>query len=116
MIVREVSAMDEQQPITPLTGPVFDDEGRLTYMGVDGRRYVVVDGVDFDEQDAAKVMKVLQLAGGVFEEIEQHCHHWLQMVEDSPLSEEEALSLLLATLETVLERKHDDQQDPGQGS
>ena len=65
--------MDEQQPITPLTGPVFDDEGRLTYMGVDGRRYVVVDGVDFDEQDAAKVMKVLQLAGGVFEEIEQHC-------------------------------------------
>ena len=52
--------MDEQQPITPLTGPVFDDEGRLTYMGVDGRRYVDVDGVEFDEQDAAKVMKVLQ--------------------------------------------------------
>ncbi|WP_244282313.1 hypothetical protein [Synechococcus sp. UW140] len=116
MNVREVSAMDEQKPITPLTGPVFDDEGRLTYMGVDGRRYVVVDGVDFDEQDAAKVMKVLQLAGGVFEEIEQHCRHWLQMVDDSPLSEEEALSLLLATLETVLERKQDDQQDPGQGS
>ena len=57
--------MEEQQPITPLTGPVFDADGRLTYMGVDGRRYVVEEGAELDEQDAVQVIEVLQQAGGV---------------------------------------------------
>jgi hypothetical protein len=30
--------MDEDDPITPITGPKIDVEGRLTYMGEDGRR------------------------------------------------------------------------------
>ena len=100
--------MEEQQPITPLTGPVFDAEGRLTYMGVDGRRYVVVDAGDLDADDAAEVMEALKRGGPVFEAIEQSCRTWLQGVSASPLSDEEALALLLATLETVL--------DPGDGT
>jgi len=99
--------MEEQQPITPLTGPVFDAEGRLTYMGVDGRRYVVVEAGDLDADDAAEVMEALKRAGPVFEAIEHSCRTWLQELRASPLSEEEALALLLATLETVL--------DPGSG-
>jgi len=100
--------MEEQQPITPLTGPVFDAEGRLTYMGVDGRRYVVVDAGDLDADDAAEVMEALKRGGPVFEAIEQSCRTWLQGLSASPLSDEEALALLLATLETVL--------DPGDGT
>ena len=41
--------MDEDAPITPITGPNIDSEGRLTYMGEDGRRYVVMDGDERDE-------------------------------------------------------------------
>lgn len=104
--------MEEQQPITPLTGPVFDADGRLTYMGVDGRRYVVVEGVEFDEQDAAQVIEALQKAGSVFEQIETDCHRWLDIVQASPLNNEEALALLLATLETLLEEKDDDNSGP----
>lgn len=100
--------MEEQQPITPLTGPVFDADGRLTYMGVDGRRYVVVEGAEFDEQEASQVIEVLQQAGGVFEQIEADCRRWLDIVQTSPLNNEEALALLLATLETLLEEKDDD--------
>ena len=100
--------MEEQQPITPLTGPVFDADGRLTYMGVDGRRYVVVEGAEFDEQEASQVIEVLQQAGGVFEQIEADCRRWLDIVRTSPLNNEEALALLLATLETLLEEKDDD--------
>ena len=100
--------MEEQQPITPVTGPVFDANGRLTYMGVDGRRYVVDEGAEFDEQEAAQVIEVLQQAGGVFEQIEADCRRWLDIVQASPLNNEEALALLLATLETLLEEKDDD--------
>lgn len=100
--------MEEQQPITPLTGPVFDADGRLTYMGVDGRRYVVVEGAEFDEQEASQVIEVLQQAGGVFDQIEADCRRWLDIVQTSPLNKEEALALLLATLETLLEEKDDD--------
>ena len=34
--------MDEPSSVTPLTALVVDAEGRLTYMGVDGRRRVIV--------------------------------------------------------------------------
>ena len=104
--------MEEQQPITPLTGPVFDADGRLTYMGVDGRRYVVEEGAELDEQEAAQVIEVLQQAGGVFEQIEADCRRWLDIVQASPLNNEEALTLLLATLETLLEEKDDDNAEP----
>ena len=34
--------MDEPSSVTPLTALVVDAEGGLTYMGVDGRRRVIV--------------------------------------------------------------------------
>ena len=34
--------MNGQDPVTPMTALVVDDEGRLTYMGEDGRRRVIV--------------------------------------------------------------------------
>ncbi len=34
--------MDEPSSVTPLTALVVDAEGRLTYMGGDGRRRVIV--------------------------------------------------------------------------
>ena len=33
---------DDFTPVTPLTALVVAREGRLTYVGVDGRRYVIV--------------------------------------------------------------------------
>jgi len=35
-------AQGDPQPITPLTALRVDDQGRLTYMGQDGQRYVIV--------------------------------------------------------------------------
>jgi hypothetical protein len=96
--------MEEQEPITPLTGPVFDAEGRLTYVGVDGRRYVVEEGGESDPDDGAQVMEALKRGGPVLEAIERGCRCWLEGLRDSALSDKEALALLLATLETVLER------------
>ena len=34
--------MESDQPVTPMTALVVDDDGRLTYMGVDGQRRVIV--------------------------------------------------------------------------
>ena len=34
--------MESEHPVTPLTALVIDAEGRLTYVGVDGLRRVIV--------------------------------------------------------------------------
>ena len=57
---------------------------------------------------AAQVIEGLQQAGGVVEQIDADCRRWLDIVRASPLNNEEALTLLLATLETLLEEKDDD--------
>jgi hypothetical protein len=102
---------DGDHPVTPLTGPTLDAEGRLTYIGEDGRRYVVVEGVELDAEGSARVMEALQAAGPIFQEIEALCHSWLERVSLAPLQREEAIALLLATLETVLEVAEDDDED-----
>ena len=94
--------MDEDAPITPITGPNIDAEGRLTYMGEDGRRYVVMDGDERDETSSAAVMEALRSAGPLFEEIETLCQGWVDEVSDAALTRAEAIALLLATLETAL--------------
>lgn len=40
----------EPLPITPLTALRVDEEGRLTYMGQDGQRYVIVGDAALLEQ------------------------------------------------------------------
>jgi hypothetical protein len=43
-------AMADEQPITPLTALVVNSDGQLTYMGQDGRRYVIVGDAALLEQ------------------------------------------------------------------
>lgn len=38
------------QPITPLTALVVNADGQLTYMGQDGRRYVIVGDAELLER------------------------------------------------------------------
>jgi len=33
---------ETSRPVTPLTAPVINADGQLTYMGQDGQRYVIV--------------------------------------------------------------------------
>ena len=37
---------DGSRPVTPMTALVVDDQGRLTYIGIDGRRRVIVGDQD----------------------------------------------------------------------
>ena len=41
----------EPQPVTPHAAPIVDADGRLTYIGSDGRRYVVDDPPDNPPDD-----------------------------------------------------------------
>ena len=38
--------MDQHPTVTPLTALVVNEQGQLTYMGVDGRRRVIVGDAD----------------------------------------------------------------------
>jgi NaMN:DMB phosphoribosyltransferase len=92
----------EEQPITPHAVPVFDAEGNLTYIGDDGRRYVVG---PLPELDAAHVDQVMQrlLAGqALFADLEELAEQWLAQVCGPDLSRAAALSLLLSSLEMAL--------------
>lgn len=91
------------EPITPLTGPILDSDGRLTYVGVDGRRYVVVESMDIDPACSLELMDKLRQSSPLFQKIEHLSEEWLKLVSETGLAREEALSLLLATLETALE-------------
>jgi hypothetical protein len=92
----------EEQPITPHAVPVFDAEGHLSYIGDDGRRYVVG---PLPELDAAHVDQVMQrlLAGQeLFADLEKLAERWLSHVCGPDLSRAAALSLLLSSLEMAL--------------
>jgi hypothetical protein len=107
----------QDDPITPHAGPILDAEGQLSYVGEDGRRYVIAGREDLDEAAAEEVMLTLRDAGGLFHEIEALARQWLQRVSASPLERAEALALLLASLETALENLGDGgpQEAPGPG-
>ena len=92
----------EEEPITPNTGPTLDAEGRLTYIGEDGHRYLVLDKLELDRDAALRVADVLQAAGGLFDQIEALSLRWIDQVCAGALEREEVVALLLATLETVL--------------
>lgn len=96
----------EEQPITPHAGPTVDAEGNLTYVGDDGRRYVVGLPPDMDEENVDRVMTLLRGGTGLFQQIEALCHRWISEVSGSELDERAALVLLLTTLETALEERY----------
>jgi hypothetical protein len=95
--------MADDQPITPHAGPVMDGNGQLTYVGDDGRRYVVGLPPQADEATLERVMVSLRRGNEVFRQIEELCHQWISRVQSEDLDQRAALVLLLTTLETSLE-------------
>jgi hypothetical protein len=96
-------AVMDEQPITPHAGPIWDAQGRLTYIGDDGRRYVVGPMPEADEQSVDAVMERLASGNALFSEIELLARRWLEQVSGAELDPRAALALLLTTLETALE-------------
>ncbi len=91
------------QPITPHASPVFDAEGNLTYVGDDGRRYVVGPIPEADDSSVDRVMELLRGGNRLFSQIEALSGQWLDQVTGLELDRRAALLLLLTTLETALE-------------
>jgi hypothetical protein len=102
----------EDSPITPHAGPIIDGDGNLTYIGDDGRRYVVGPVPDGDEASVDRVMDLLRSGNGLFNSIEALSRRWLDTVSGSHLERRAALVLLLTTLETALE-DGEDEFEPG---
>lgn len=96
----------EEQPITPHAAPIVDENGQLTYVGADGRRYVVGLPPEADEESVERVMANLRRGGTLFQQIEQLCHRWIGQVSGAELEPRAALVLLLTTLETALEEHY----------
>jgi hypothetical protein len=94
---------DGEEPVTPHAAPIVDEAGRLTYVGDDGRRYVVGLPPEVDELVLERVMASLSRGGALFEQIEALCHRWIHLVSGPDLEDRAALALLLTTLETALE-------------
>ena len=90
-------------PITPHATPVLDEQGQLTYVGDDGRRYVVGLPPEADEESVERVMATLAAGGDLFQQIEGLCHRWISAVTGPDLDSRAALVLLITTLETALE-------------
>jgi hypothetical protein len=95
-----------EQPVTPHATPILDADGRLTYVGNDGRRYVVGLSPELDEQSVERVMAALRQGSGLFQQIEVLCHRWIAAVSGGELEPRAALVLLLTTLETALEDEY----------
>jgi hypothetical protein len=100
----------EPDPVTPQAGPTLDGEGRISYVGEDGRRYVVDLPPEADEASVERVMAMLRNGSEVFRRIEELCHRWIGSVSGEELQPHAALVLLLTTLETALEEHY---PDPG---
>lgn len=95
--------MADDQPITPHAAPSRNREGQLTYIGDDGRRYVVGLPPESDEATLDRVMTMLRSGNGLIRQIESLCHQWIALVSSGDLDQRAALELLLTTLETALE-------------
>ena len=42
--------MESQEPVTPMTALIIDAQGRLTYTGQDGKRYVIIGNQELLDQ------------------------------------------------------------------
>ena len=90
-------------PVTPHAGPSLDSEGQLTYVGEDGRRYVVGLPPEMDQASLERVMRTLQREGALFHQIENLACRWIAQVSGPDLDGRAAMVLLVTTLETSLE-------------
>ena len=99
-------------PATPLTSPVIDEQGRLTYVGTDGRRYVVLGPRDQEAYRQRSLQQSLELGARELQEIERHARIWLDQVCGPSLQHAEALALLLRRLEESLGGIDDPESPP----
>ena len=70
----------EEEPVTPITGPILDLDGQLTYLGEDGQRYVVLDNLRLDQEASQRVADLLQAAAPLIDQIETLCYRWIDQV------------------------------------
>jgi hypothetical protein len=100
----------------------------LSYIGDDGRRYVVGSQPDApaaagdrldtqlpDALSAERVMRDLRQANRLYRRIESLCRDWIAAVQSRDLERGNALELLLATLETTLGEPDGDAGEEGEG-
>ncbi|MEB3260760.1 MAG: hypothetical protein VKP63_09065 [Cyanobacteriota bacterium] len=106
------SDSDPPPPITPHAAPSLDARGQLSYVGEDGRRYVVGLPPEIDQASLERVMATLRQGGVLFHEIEQLARRWIQEVSGPDLDGRAALVLLVTTLETSLEELFPDEDSP----
>lgn len=92
----------ELPPATPLTSPVLDDEGRLTYVGTDGRRYVVLGPSEQEVQRQNALELSLEPGHRVYEALERQTRIWLDQVCGAGLERSQALAWLLQRLQSRL--------------
>lgn len=92
-------------PVTPHAAPSLDQAGQLTYVGEDGRRYVVGLPPEMDQATLDRVMGSIQREGSLFREIERLALRWIAQVSSSDLDGRAAMVLLMTTLETSLEEQ-----------
>ena len=90
-------------PITPHAAPSMDCEGQLSYIGEDGRRYVVGLPPEMDQASLERVMQILRREGALFHQIERLACQWIAQVSGPDLDRRAAMVLLVTTLETSLE-------------
>lgn len=100
-------------PITPHAAPSLDQLGQLTYIGEDGRRYVVGLPPEMDPTTLERVMHTIQKEGSLFRQIEQLACRWIAQVSGPDLDGRAAMVLLVTTLETSLEELFP--EDPSEG-
>ncbi|MFN7820021.1 MAG: hypothetical protein ACK5Q7_10605 [Cyanobacteriota bacterium] len=93
----------QNAPITPHAGPSLDRDGQLSYVGEDGRRYVVGLPPEIDPASLERVMHTLQKEGSLFHQIERLACRWIARVSGPDLDGRAAMVLLVTTLETSLE-------------
>ena len=90
-------------PVTPHAAPRLDAEGALSYIGEDGRRYVVGLPPDIDQASLERVMDTLRRGGALFHQIESLAQRWIAEVSGPDLDGRTAMVLLVTSLETSLE-------------
>jgi hypothetical protein len=90
-------------PITPHAAPSLDPEGQLTYIGEDGRRYVVGLSPEMDQASLERVLNTIQREASLFHQIQRLACRWIDQVSGPDLDGRAAMVLLVTTLETSLE-------------
>jgi hypothetical protein len=100
------------RPVTPHAAPSLDGEGLLSYIGEDGRRYVVGLPPDIDAASLDRVMATLRRGDSLFHQIEHLARRWIAAVSGPDLDGRAAMVLLVTSLETSLDELFPEEGSP----